>query len=165
MLHHTANPRQAFESIVSRVKPGGGISAWVYGKENNWWIINIVNPLRKNFTSRLPRSALNCISFLTTLPLYILIKAIYRPVGRYRKLSCLRKGLFYFNYLFFLSGATFREVQLVVFDHLVPIIAEYIPGEDFTEWFQSNHLKNVIITSRYGVSWRGFGERPIVTDL
>jgi SAM-dependent methyltransferase len=160
VLHHTANPRQAFDSIVSRVKPGGGISAWVYGKENNWWIINLINPLRKNLTSHLPRSVLNGISLLITLPLFILLKIIYTPVGRYSQLAWLRKVLFYFDYFYFLSGATFGEMQLVVFDHLVPVIAEYISGENFSEWFQGNHLKNVCITTRYGVSWRGFGKRP-----
>ena len=67
--------------------------------------------------------------------------------------------LFYFDYLNFLSNFGFREQALVVFDHLSPTIAEYISRSEFEQWFEDNNLSDVIITSRTGNSWRGFGIR------
>jgi len=159
VLHHTANPRAAFDAITALVKPGGGVSAWVYGRENNGWIIRFVNPLRRHITSRLPRPVLHMLAYLITVPLFLVLKAIYRPVGSRPRLAQLRKYLFYFDYLYFLSAFGFREQVLIVLDHLIPTIAEYIPRVEFEQWFTENALREVVITSRTGNSWRGFGVR------
>ena len=45
----------------------------------------------------------------------------------------------------------------IVFDQLVPTIAEYIPRDEFQQWFDANGLEDVTISSRAGNSWRGFG--------
>jgi SAM-dependent methyltransferase len=157
VLHHTASPGGAFDSIAKLVKPGGGISAWVYGRENNGWIIYGLNPIRNNLTSRLPRKVLLALSYIITAPMYLILKGIYRPVGNAN--SGLKKWLFYFDYLYFLGQFGFHEQAYIVFDHLVPTIAEYIPHDEFSRWFSQNGLQNVVITSRAGNSWRGFGER------
>lgn len=159
VLHHTSAPRRAFDEIVALVKPDGGISAWVYGRENNEWIINFLNPLRLYVTSRLPRRLLLALAYLITLPMFLILKGIYRSIGRFKQLEKWRKHLFYFDYLYFLSGFGFHEQAYVVFDHLVPAIAEYIPREEFTQWFNDNNLQNVVVTSRAENSWRGFGLR------
>lgn len=160
VLHHTSNPRRAFAAVANVVKSGGGISAWVYGRENNGWIVNFVNPIRKHLTSRLPRSVLLILAYLMTVPLFLLLKGIYRPVGKYSSLNWLRKYLFYFDYFYFLGGFGFHEQAYIVFDHLVPALAEYIAYEDFKQWFADNQMVNVTITHRHRMSWRGFGERP-----
>jgi SAM-dependent methyltransferase len=54
VLHHLPDPRAGFRSLVSKVKPGGHASAWVYGAENNEWIVRLVNPFREYITSRMP---------------------------------------------------------------------------------------------------------------
>lgn len=159
VLHHTASPRGAFDSILKRVKPSGGISTWVYGRENNGWIIYGLNPIRNHLTSHLPRSVLLGLSYVLSMPLFLVLKGIYRPIGRNQRLAGLKKALFYFDYLYFLGQFGFHEIAYIVFDHLVPVIAEYIPYDEFARWFSENGLKNVAITSRAGNSWRGFGVR------
>ncbi len=159
VLHHTANPRGAFEAVVKLVKPGGGMSAWVYGRENNSWIIYGLNPIRNHLTSRLPRKVLLALSYLVTVLMFIILKGVYRPVGNLKRLSRLKKRLFYFDYLYFLGQFDFRGQALVVMDHLVPVLAEYIHHEEFARWFHGHGLQNVVITSRAGNSWRGFGTR------
>ncbi|MFH1748826.1 MAG: methyltransferase domain-containing protein [Planctomycetota bacterium] len=165
VLHHTADPRRSFDSMVRRVKPGGGVSAWVYGRENNDWIIRYVNPVRKHVTSRLPRCLLRVVTLLLTVPLYAVTKGIYRPVGRWNLLRGLRKRLFYFDYLYFFGAFGIREQFLEIFDHLVPAIAEYIPRDEFAEWYSANELEGVTITARLGNSWRGFGTQPQVATM
>ena len=156
VLHHTSDPRGAFLHIVSKLVPGGSISAWVYGRENNGWIVYGVNPVRK-VTSRLPRPLLLAAAYAAAVPLALVAKGIYRPVSRHASLGSLRPALFYFDYLVFLSQFDLRTLAFVIFDHAVPTIAEYIRREEFAEWFAAARLDEVAITMRGGNSWRGFG--------
>lgn len=156
VLHHTADPRGAFLHVVSKVVPGGSMSAWVYGREHNGWIIHGLNPIRR-LTSRLPRAVLLAASYLLAVPLTLAVKAIYGPVSRRPALAWLRPGLFYFEYMAFLSQFDFATLAFIVFDHAVPTIAEYIRREAFAEWFEAARLERVVITMRGGNSWRGFG--------
>ena len=77
VLHHTPDPKKAFISLASKVKKGGAISAWVYGEENNDWIINYVNPIREGFTSKMNQPTLYHLSKLPTLGVFLASKLIY----------------------------------------------------------------------------------------
>jgi SAM-dependent methyltransferase len=160
VLHHTSAPRAAFDALVERVRLGGAVSAWVYGRENNDWIIDVLNPIREKLTSRLPRSALRALSYALTAPLYLGVKGVYRPLSRSR-FSVQARRLFYFDYLTFLGQFGFHEQALIVFDHLVPEIAEYLSRPEFEAWFAENGLERVAISARNGNSWRGFGVQPV----
>jgi SAM-dependent methyltransferase len=159
VLHHTADPRGAFLHLVSKVVPGGSVSAWVYGRENNSWIVYGINPLRK-ITSRLPRRLLLAASYALAVPLTMLVKGIYGPVARQPALAPWRRWLFYFDYLAFLAQFDYATLALIIFDHAVPTIAEYIPRAVFAEWFAAASLTDVTVTMRGGNSWRGFGVLP-----
>ena len=159
VLHHTADPRAAFLSLASRVVPGGSVSAWVYGRERNGWIIYGLDPIRR-VTSRLPRRLLLAAAYGVAVPLTLVTKGIYGPVSRSRLLQPLRAAMFYFDYMAFLSQFGYREQAYVIFDHAVPVIAKYIRREEFAEWFEAAGLERVVITMRGGNSWRGFAEVP-----
>lgn len=157
VLHHTPNPKEAFGSIASTLKRGGAISVWVYGRENNDWIINILNPLREKITSRLPRNVLWSLSYLFAMVMYLPLKLIYKPAGQILALKWTRKILFYFDYMYFMSQFNFDEIALIVFDHLVPTLSHYISLEELKMWFESNLMNNIRITPRNNNSWRGYG--------
>ncbi len=159
VLHHTADPRGAFLHMTTKVVPGGSVSAWVYGRENNGWIVHVINPIRR-VTSRLPRAALLALAHAAAIPLTIVTRGIYGPVARRPALRWMRRGLFYFEYLAFLAQFGYREHAFIIFDHAVPAIAEYIRREEFADWFRSAGLEDVVITMRGGNSWRGFGLVP-----
>lgn len=162
VLHHTEDPRRAFACVAKVVKPGGGFSAWVYGRENNGWIIHILNPIRENITSHLPRFVLWAVTYFLALILWIVIFGVYLPIYRSERLKPLGRYLFLFDYLCWLGTnyPSYRGIALVIFDHLVPEIAEYIPHDEFQSWFNENHLTDVTITSKANNSWRGFGSIP-----
>jgi SAM-dependent methyltransferase len=159
VLHHTADPRQAFLHMHSKVGRGGSVSAWVYGREHNGWIVHLVNPIRR-VTSRLPRPLLLAAAHLLALPLTAVVKGIYGPMARHPRLRRLGSRLFYFEYMVFLSQFGYGEHAFIIFDHAVPAIAEYIRREEFAEWFETARLRDVVITMRGGNSWRGFGLVP-----
>ncbi|MER3431210.1 MAG: hypothetical protein C4325_01350 [Blastocatellia bacterium] len=156
VLHHTPNPQKAFVSLAGKVKPSGYISAWVYGKENNGWIIKVINPLRENFTSRISPATLYQISKLPTAVLFLLTKLVYRPLNRIFPRAA--KLLFYNDYLNYIAGFGWREQHNIVFDHLVAPTAFYISREEFASWWSEIGATDVEILWHNRNSWCGFGK-------
>lgn len=159
VLHHTPDPKASFTRVLEKVKPGGTISAWVYGREGNGWIVYGVNGLRF-ITSRLPVAITRTIAFFLAVILQSALCILYRPACRNASLSWLRKILPYSEYFCSISPYSFRENFSIVYDHLLPGIAHYIRQEEITSWFVETGLEDVAITRRYKNSWRGFGRKP-----
>lgn len=155
VLHHTPDPKAAFLSLASKVKKGGNISAWVYGKENNEWITKYVNPVREGFTSKISQPVLYQLSKLPTLSLFLATKLVYRPVNVASK--PVAKYLFYNEYMNHIGTFGWREQHNIVFDHLVAPTAFYISKEEFEEWWKEIGAGNAEIIWHNQNSWCGFG--------
>jgi SAM-dependent methyltransferase len=156
VLHHLPDPHAGFLALASKVKPGGHVSAWIYGAENNEWITRWVNPVREKITSRLDRRALLQLSKLPAACLYLATKLVYGPLNRSG--SSLAKHLFYNDYLSAISNFGWREQHTIVFDHLVAPTAFYIPREDFETWWRDIDARDVEIGWHNKNSWRGLGK-------
>lgn len=152
VLHHLPDPERGFRALASRVRPGGHLSAWVYGREGNGWIVYGVTPIREHITSKLPHRVLDALSAVLTVPLFAATRLIYKPLRG--------KGLPYGEYLSYIAPFPFREQRSIVFDHLVAPIAYYIRREDFAGWFERAGMQDVRIEHHNGNSWRGFGRIP-----
>jgi len=159
VIHHLPNPYEGFSKLCRLLKPGGAIHVWVYGYENNEFIVKYLNPLREKLTSRLPYRLLYFLTFFLTLPLHFILKTVYLPSSRCRIMSFLKPMLPYRDYLSWLSRYSFRHNHHVIFDHLVAPIAHYIPRAEIESWYQKEGLKKIRITPRNNNSWRGFGIR------
>jgi len=155
VLHHTPEPKKAFISLASKVKKGGNISAWVYGKENNEWITNFVDPVRTGFTSKISQPTLYQLSKLPTLGVFVASKLVYKPLNKAAK--PIAKKLFYNEYLNHLGSFGWREQHNIVFDHLVAPTAFYIAKEEFESWWEEIDASDVKITWHNQNSWCGFG--------
>ena len=153
VLHPLPDPRAGFASLVRLVRPGGAISAWVYGRENNGWIVHLVNPLRERVTSKLPMRWLYALSYLPTILLYLPLKLLYAPLRE----TSLARFLFYADYLGYISKFPFREIHNIVHDHLTAPVAFYIRREEFAAWFAEAGATKVEIHWHNRNSWRGFG--------
>jgi SAM-dependent methyltransferase len=156
VLHHTPDPRGAFESLARTVRPGGRVIAWVYGRENNGWIVHGVNPLRTAVTSRLPHRWVYHLSKVPAAMLYALGRGVYQPLGA----SPLGDKLFYAPYITHVTRFPYAEVHSIVHDHLTPPIAHYIRRDDFETWFTGLGLEDVAIGWHNENSWRGTGVVP-----
>ena len=159
VLHHLPNPREGFKSLVSRVKPGGHASAWVYGAENNGWIVRFVDPIRRT-TSRISPKLLFHLARIPTAMMYSATKVIYGPLNRSHAGAKLARHLFYNDYLNYISRFDWREQHSIVFDHLVAPTAFYISREEFEEWWRDIRATGVVIDWHNRNSWRGFGKLP-----
>ena len=151
VLHHLPDPQAGFTALVRRLKAGGAISAWVYGRENNGWIIKFVNPLRIYLTSKLPPRALYYISYLPSAFLYLLLRAIYLPTRD----TQIGSRLFYADYLGYIARFPIKEIHNIVHDHLTAPIAFYVSREEFGRWFEMEQTERSQIHWHNRNSWRG----------
>ena len=158
VLHHLPDPRGGFLSLASKVKPGGHLTGWIYGAENNEWIVRFVNPVREQITSRMDRRVLLQLSKIPATWLYLATKLVYGPLNRNG--SSLAKHLFYNDYLKAIAPFGWREQHTIVFDHLVAPTAFYISREEFEEWWRELGATDVTITWHNKNSWRGTGVIP-----
>lgn len=155
VLHHLPDPREGFLSLASKVKPGGQLSAWIYGAENNEWITRYVNPVREKITSRIDQRALLHLSKIPAAGLFLATKLIYGPLNR--RGSTLGRHLFYNDYLSAIAPFGWREQHTIVFDHLVAPTAFYIAREEFESWWRDLKATDVEISWHNKNSWRGIG--------
>lgn len=161
VLHHLPEPEQGFHSVVKHLAPGGSIHAWVYGRENNGWLVYVGNPVREKITSRLPRRVLYALSFVVTAALQPVLLLFYRS-QRGEAPRGLSRLLPYRGYLSWLAQFGFQHNHHVVFDHLVAPTAFYIRRSEFEAWFRRAGLRNTRLSWRNQNSWRGYGEVPEV---
>lgn len=154
VLHHLPDPERGFHALVSKLRPGGHISAWVYGREGNGWIVHLVTPAREKITSKLPYRALEPLATALTLPLWAATQVLYRPARG----TALEKALPYGAYLGYISDLGFHEQRTIVFDHLVAPIAYYLRRDEFAGWFDRAGLDAVRIEPHNANSWRGFAQ-------
>lgn len=157
VLHHLPDPERGFRALVSRLRPGGHISAWVYGREGNGWIVHLVSPARERVTSRLPYSVLVPLSTALTVPLWLATQLVYRPARGTR----VQRALPYAAYLSYIADLGFREQRTIVFDHLVAPVAHYLARDEFAAWFARAGLSDVRIEHHNRNSWRGFAQSSV----
>lgn len=157
VLHHLEDPERGFRALVSRLRPGGAMSAWVYGREGNGWIVHGVTPVREHVTSHLPHAVLDFLAAGLTVPLYLANKLVYGPA----KGRLFGRTLPYGEYLSYIAPFPFREQRSIVFDHLVAPVAFYLRREEFEAWFARAGLQEVRIEHHNANSWRGFAQVPL----
>jgi len=154
VIHHLPDPAAGIASVAKHVKMGGSLFAWVYGYENNEWIVNVVNPIRERFTSRLPRRALYALSWAITAVVQPFLR-LYRPEKR----TDVGRFLPYYPYMHWLSQYDFRHNLVVIFDHLVAPTAFYVKRDELRSWFERAGFPRMEISARNANSWRGHGRR------
>jgi SAM-dependent methyltransferase/uncharacterized protein YbaR (Trm112 family) len=157
VLQFLERPQAGFDRLTQLLRDGGAISVWVYAKENNGWVIRLINPLRQYVTSRLPRPLLYGLSHCLGLPLYLLIQLLYKPANEWKRLAKLARILPYNDYFYYSSRLSYGALASVIFDHLVPSLVTYLSREELAGWFPQEQFADVTITSRNNMSWRAFG--------
>ncbi|HEX6716183.1 MAG TPA: methyltransferase domain-containing protein [Pyrinomonadaceae bacterium] len=157
VLDHIPDPFTGFSSLASKLHPGGHLSVWVYGAENNGWIVHLVNPIRERFTSRINPQTLLHLSKLPTALVYAASKLLYAPLSKVPLGNAVVNRLFYSDYLVSIARFGWREQHTIVFDHLVAPTAHYISRPQFETWWQEIGAEETVIGWHNKNSWRGFG--------
>jgi len=143
-VHHLENQPLAVRRLMEAVKPGGLVHVWLYGRENNGWIIYVLNPIRTSLLSKLP---LGFVHFLSWFPTALLWVGIRLGFGRIAYFKLLRR-------------LTFRHLRAIVFDHLIPHIAKYYRKEEAEQLLRDAGLEGVQAVWVNEMSWSVTGRRP-----
>ncbi len=124
-----------FLSLASKVKPGGHLSAWIYGAENNEWIVRFVNPVREKITSRIDQRAL---LHLSKIPAAGHVSGDEACLWTTEPATARHSRDIFFTTTICSAIAPFgwREQHTIVFDHLVAPTAFYISREEFEKWWR-----------------------------
>lgn len=156
VIHHLPNPEAGFRSLLGHVKKGGRIFVWIYGWENNFVMVRIIEPIRKYFTSRMPHNVLYYLSYPVTA-LLELSCLLYRLTYAIPLVNSAVKYLPSNKYLLYISKFSFRHKLAIVFDFLSAPLARYYRREEFEGWFKRAALSAQIHPHNQN-SWKGLAE-------
>ena len=141
VIHHLQDSQLAIINLKKALKLGGLLLIWVYGYENNEWIVKWINPIRRNITSKLPVSLLHFLSYFCSFPLWLYLK-IRPPKSAYLKQ---------------ISTFKYKHLHSIVFDQLLPAIANYYKKDEAYHLLSQAGLKNINISHTNNKSWTVYG--------
>lgn len=141
VIHHLGEPETALQRMRGATKDGGKVLIWVYGLENNEWIVKFFNPLRKALFSRLP---INIVYHLSLYPSILLWLFLRLGLGRIEYLKLLRKF-------------SFQHLRAIVFDQMLPKIAHYWSRQEVEELMMRAGLRDIKIVWVNEMSWSAVG--------
>lgn len=144
VIHHLEFPGAALEAMSRAVKPGGPVAIWVYGRENNGWLLWVLNPARKLLLSRLPISWVHAISVVPAALLWI----------------ALRLGFGRIAYLRLLRTFSFPHLRSIVFDQMLPKIANYWTKDEVEALMRGAGLEAIELVWVNEMSWAARGRKP-----
>lgn len=145
VLHHLVDPDRGMKNLIDNLKIGGFINVWVYAKEGNWFMIKIIEPLKKFFLLRLPLPILKVFANILTMFLYILVWTVY----------LIPLNLLYADYFQKFRKHSYQRNLMNVFDKLNAPLTHWITEDQIKDWFKD--LDSVIIRHYNRISWSGFG--------
>ncbi len=129
VIHHLEDPVRALKNMINALKPGGILLIWVYSYEGNEWIPRFVDPIRKHITSKLPVAFVHWLAYGCSIPLWLIIKIFRGPTPYLRQLSKFK----------------FWHVHSIVFDQLIPTVANYWKKEEVLFLLEQLPIKNIQI--------------------
>lgn len=144
VIHHLEFPERALAAMTAAIKPGGQVAIWVYGRENNGWLLWMLEPARKLLFSRMPVRWVHGISLVPTAFLWVL----------------LRLGLTPTEYFRLLRTFSFRHLLSIVFDQMLPRIAHYWRKEEVEALMRNAGLERVEVAWVNQMSWAARGWKP-----
>lgn len=144
VIHHLEFPKVAIEAMLRATKPGGQVAIWVYGKENNGWLLSVLDPARKLLFSWLPVSWVHTLSVAPAALLWLM----------------LRLGLDHIAYFRLLRTFSFSHLRSIVFDQMLPRIANYWNKADVDALMRDAGLDNVELVWVNEMSWAARGRKP-----
>ena len=144
VIHHLNAPENALAAMVKAAKPGGRVLVWVYGRENNGLIVHVLTPLRKVIFSRLPIGVVHQLSLYPSLALWV----------------ALRLGLNSTEYFRMLRQLSFGHLRSIVFDQMLPKIANYWSRETVETLMRKSKLVDIRLAWVNEMSWSAIGTKP-----
>jgi SAM-dependent methyltransferase len=144
VVHHLQDPELAMARLAQAARPGGKVLVWLYGRENNTWIVAAFDPLRKLVFSRAPLELVHAVSWPATVALWLALQLPW-PKGPY--LKSIRRF-------------RFRHLQAIIFDHMIPKVARYYRRDEAIRLLADAGLVDIVATWTNRMSWTVIGKKP-----
>jgi SAM-dependent methyltransferase len=144
VIHHLDAPSRALARMVEAAKPGGSVAIWVYGRENNEWLIRFLDPLRLAMFSKLPVSLVHHLALYPTGLLFVLLRLGVTPIAYFKLIR--RFG--------------FAHLRSIVFDQMLPRIAQYWSRAEVEALMLEAGLEDVRLDWVNEMSWAASGRKP-----
>jgi SAM-dependent methyltransferase len=141
VIHHLEHPDVALRKMRDAVRAGGRVMIWVYGHENMENYLRFVDPMRRLFFSRMPLPVVRAIAHAPAIALYLGLRA---GLGRLEYFQLLRR----FQY---------RHIHHIIFDQMIPRIANYWRKDEVLGLMQGAGLEDIRIVPVNGMSWCAMG--------
>lgn len=113
VLHHLPDAETALAKMWSCVAPGGDLVLWCYAKEGNRLLLPVIQSLRA-VGSRVPLPVCHAIAKGITFAAWPAIRFVPWGTEYYRRLRSL----------------SFKNVESIVFDQMLPRTSHYWTGEE-----------------------------------
>ena len=117
---------------------------WVYGLENNRWVVSVLDPMRKTLFSRLPVGLVHHLAIYPTALLWLLLRFGFGRIAYFR----------------LLRQFSFRQVRSIVFDQMLPKIAHYWPRATVEQMLREQGLIDMSSMWVNEMSWCAIGTKP-----
>mgnify|MGYP001160657339 CR=1 FL=1 len=127
VIHHLKKPKDALQKMIEALKSGGTILVWVYSY--NTLIVKVLNPIRKSVTSKLPLGLVHFLAYFLSVPIYIWAKIFRGPGGYLKQISQFK----------------FWHIHSIIFDQLIPEVANYWTRLEVEELFAGLGLREIDI--------------------
>ena len=144
VVHHLDDPVAAVRQMRRAVRPGGIVLLWLYGYENNEWLVRFFDPVRRFLFSKMPLPLVYFLSLPATALLWMF----------------LRIGLGSTEYMRLIRTFSFRHLRAIVYDHMIPRIAKYYKKDEAIQLLQDAGLAAVEARWVNEMSWTVTGIVP-----
>jgi SAM-dependent methyltransferase len=145
VVHHLDNPGAAVREMKKSLKQGGTLLLWLYGYENNEWLIRYFNPARKFLFSRMPLPVVHALSAPATALLWLYLKV----------------GLGSSQYLRLIRHFSFSHLRAIVYDHMIPVIANYYTRDEAIGLLADAGMENIRAHWVNEMSWTVIATKPV----
>ena len=144
VVHHLENPGGAIVEMIKSLKPGGKLLVWLYGYENNEWLVRYFNPARKFLFSKMPLPLVYGLSFPATAMLWLYLKVGFGKT----------------EYMKMIRSFSFRHLRAIVYDHMIPVIALYYTKDEAIQLLKGSGLQDITAHWVNEMSWTVIGTKP-----
>lgn len=148
VIHHLDDQPAAVRQMRDAVRPGGRVLVWLYGYENNEWLVRYFDPTRRFLFSKLPLGLVYALSLPATALLWLF----------------LRSGLGRTEYMRLIRTFSFRHLRAIVYDHMIPRIATYYRKDEAIDLLRQAGLEAVEAHWVNEMSWTVTGTKPPCAD-
>jgi SAM-dependent methyltransferase len=145
VIHHLEFPERALDAMVRSTRPNGYVAIWVYGRENNGWLLWLLNPTRKILFSRLPIGLVHLISIFPAAVLWVALRTSLNRTAYFR----------------LLRSFSFQHLRSIVFDQMLPRIANYWSKSEVESLMRDSGLKDIELIWVNEMSWAARGRKVI----